>query len=78
MTGLERKIEAEYADLQKTIARLREILGDIRLVYEIIKEELLAIKEEFADERRTIIGRSGEIRPRRLDSRRGYCRNCHP
>lgn len=59
LTGLEReKIEAEYADLQKTITRLREILGDIRLVYEIIKEELLEVKEQFADERRTIIGRS--------------------
>jgi DNA gyrase subunit A len=59
LTGLEReKIEEEYAQLQKTIARLREILGDINLVYEIVKEELLALKEEFGDARRTIISRS--------------------
>ncbi|MGI6148760.1 MAG: DNA gyrase subunit A [Limnochordia bacterium] len=63
LTGLEReKIEAEYAEILKTIARLREILGDMGLVYQIVKEELLAIKEEFADERRTKIGRSaGEL-----------------
>jgi len=59
LTGLEReKIEEEYAQLQKTIARLREILGDLHLVYEIVKEELLALKAEFADARRTRISRS--------------------
>lgn len=59
LTGLEReKIEEEYAELQKTIARLREILGDMNLVYEIIRDELLEIKEKFGDERRTKIGRS--------------------
>jgi len=59
LTGLEReKIEEEYAELQKTIARLREILGDMNLLYEIIKDELLEIKEKFGDERRTKIGRS--------------------
>ncbi|OUM97923.1 MAG: DNA gyrase subunit A [Firmicutes bacterium ZCTH02-B6] len=56
LTGLEReKIEAEYQELLKTIARLREILGDIRKVYEVIKQELLEIKEKYGDERRTQI-----------------------
>src|SRR5690606_11494503 len=56
LTGLEReKIEAEYQELLKTIARLREILGDIRKVYEVIKQELLEIKEKYGDDRRTQI-----------------------
>ena len=59
LTGLERdKIEDEYQELLKTIARLKAILGDMNLVYEIIKEELIRIKDEFADERRTKIGLS--------------------
>ena len=63
LTGLEReKIEHEYAELQKTIARLREILGDESKLMEVIREELLDIKERFADERRTeIIAEEGEI-----------------
>src|SRR5690606_21808430 len=56
LTGLEReKIEAEYQELLKTIARLREILGDIRKVHEVIKQELLEIKEKYGDDRRTQI-----------------------
>jgi len=59
LSGLEReKIDAEYDELQKTIARLKAILGDIRLVYEIIKDELIDIKDHFADPRRTKIGLS--------------------
>lgn len=63
LTGLEReKIEAEYQELLKTIARLREILGDIKLVYEVIREELEEVKEKFGDERRTeIVAASGDI-----------------
>jgi len=63
LTGLEReKIEAEYQELLKTIARLREILGDIRKVYEVIRTELLEIKEKYADERRTeIVATADEI-----------------
>ncbi len=50
LTGLERdKIEEEYAELLKTIAELRSILGDMNLVYQIIKEELLDIRDRFAD-----------------------------
>src|SRR5690606_9208991 len=56
LTGLEReKIEEEYQELLKRIARLRQILADEREVYGIIRAELLQIKEEFADERRTAI-----------------------
>lgn len=59
LSGLEReKIESEYAELIKTIERLKAILGDMNLVYEIIKDELLEIKEKYADERRTKIGLS--------------------
>lgn len=63
LTGLERdKIEAEYAELMKKIARYKEILADVKEVYGIIREELLEIKEKFADPRRTeITGRSGDI-----------------
>jgi len=56
LTGLEReKIEKEYAELQELIQKLRSILGDMSLVYEIIKEELREIRDKFADERRTEI-----------------------
>ncbi len=63
LTGLEReKIEEEYQQLLKTIARLREILGDIKLVYEVIRTELEEMKEKFGDERRTeIVAAAGEI-----------------
>lgn len=63
LTGLERdKIESEYQELLQKIARYKEILGDVREVYAIIKDELAEIKEQFADERRTeITGKSGEI-----------------
>lgn len=63
LTGLEReKIEEEYQELLKTIARLREILGDINKVYEVIRNELLEVKEKFGDERRTeIVAAGGEI-----------------
>ncbi|HOB09935.1 MAG TPA: DNA gyrase subunit A [Limnochordia bacterium] len=58
LTGLEReKIEEEYAQLLQTIQRLKTILGDINLIYNIIKEELLEIKERFDDTRRTRIVR---------------------
>lgn len=58
LTGLEReKIELEYEQLLQTIKRLRTILGDMNLVYNIVKDELLEIKELFSDERRTMIVR---------------------
>ena len=56
LTGLERdKIETEYKELQKTIAHLREVLVDEKLQTSIIKDELLEVREKFADERRTEI-----------------------
>ena len=54
LTGLEReKIEEEYQSLVKLIAELKAILADEEKVLEIIREELLEIKERFNDERRT-------------------------
>ena len=63
LTGLERdKIEAEYEELQKTIAHLREVLVNEKLQTSIIKEELLEVREKFADERRTeIVDETSEI-----------------
>lgn len=56
LTGLERdKIEEEYAELIKTIAHLREILEKEELVLNIIKEELIEIKNKYGDERRSEI-----------------------
>lgn len=56
LTGLEReKIEAEYAELLKTIARLKAILADPVKLHNLIKEELIDIRERFGDDRRTEI-----------------------
>jgi DNA gyrase subunit A len=58
LTGLEReKIVEEYEAVLKDIARFREILGNERLVLDIIKEEIAEIQKEFADVRRTEIVR---------------------
>ena len=57
LTGLEReKLETEYADLMKRIEELKAILADENLLLGVIREELLAISEKYADERRTSIG----------------------
>ena len=63
LTGLERdKIEAEYAELQKQIAYFRAVLADEQLVLGIIRDEILEIRDKFADERRTEISAlEGEI-----------------
>ncbi|MGI6345440.1 MAG: DNA gyrase subunit A [Bacillota bacterium] len=56
LTGLERqRIEDEYAELQKLIAHLREVLANEQLLYGIIKDEMLAIRKKYADPRRTEI-----------------------
>ncbi|KYC61057.1 DNA gyrase subunit A [Heyndrickxia coagulans] len=56
LTGLEReKIEEEYRGLIQLIAELKAVLADEEKVLEIIREELLEIKERFNDERRTEI-----------------------
>ncbi|WP_335871930.1 DNA gyrase subunit A [Bacillus sp. 2205SS5-2] len=60
LTGLEReKIEEEYQQLVKLIAELKAILADEEKVLEIIREELLEIKERFNDKRRTEIVAGG-------------------
>lgn len=63
LSGLQReKIEEEYNELMKLIAHLKEILSSETLVYQIIKEELIEVKEKFGDERKTkIIAAEGEI-----------------
>ncbi|OFV71198.1 DNA gyrase subunit A [Acetobacterium wieringae] len=54
LTGLEReKIEEEYKEIMLTIAKLKAILADGQLVLNIIKEELIEIKEKYGDKRRT-------------------------
>lgn len=56
LTGLEReKIEEEYQGLMQLIAELKAILADEEKVLEIIREELLEVKERFNDNRRTEI-----------------------
>ena len=63
LSGLQReKIEEEYNELMKLIAHLKEILASETLVYQIIKEEMIEIKEKFGDERKTkIVAAEGEI-----------------
>ena len=63
LSGLQReKIEEEYNELMKLIAHLKEILSSETLVYGIVKEELLEMKEKFGDDRKTkIIAAEGEI-----------------
>ncbi len=56
LTGLEiDKIQEEYDDLLKKIENFKLILGDLTLRMEIIKEELLEIREKYGDERRSQI-----------------------
>ena len=56
LTGLEReKIENELNDLLNTIADLKAILASDEKILEVIKNELLEIKQKFGDERRTNI-----------------------
>ncbi|NLY54500.1 MAG: DNA gyrase subunit A [Firmicutes bacterium] len=63
LTGLEReKIDAELAELEKLIAELKAILHDEGLLLQVIRKELLEIKEKYADPRRTeIVAAAGEI-----------------
>ena len=56
LTGLERsKIEAELLELSKLIEELKAILASEAKVLEIVKRELLEIRDKYADERRTAI-----------------------
>ena len=59
LTGLERaKIEEELLELEKLITELLEILASEERILQIIKEELLEIKNKYGDERRTAIDMS--------------------
>ena len=61
LTGLERqRINDEYSDLLETIAELRAILDSEDLVTDIIRTELIGLKEDHGDERRTEI--VGEVK----------------
>ncbi|HFE63972.1 MAG TPA: DNA gyrase subunit A, partial [Caldithrix sp.] len=56
LTGLEReKIDEEYRQLLQTIEKLRSILQNINLQMQIIKDELIDLKETYGDPRRTEI-----------------------
>src|SRR5699024_12748199 len=57
LTGLEReKLEAEYKELMEQISRLKAILTDRQLLLGVIKEEIIAIRDKYGDDRRTSIG----------------------
>ncbi len=57
LTGLEReKIESEYAELQKKIAEYKKILSDRNVLLDVIKEEIIEIRNKYGDDRRTSIG----------------------
>ena len=54
LTGLERgRLQSEYEELLRRIARYREILSDQRELLSVIREELMQLKEKFGEERRT-------------------------
>ena len=60
LTGLEQdKLRSEYEELMKTIEDLKDILGSEERRMQIIKDELLEIKEKFGDERRSTIEYAG-------------------
>jgi DNA gyrase subunit A len=61
LTGLEHdKIKEEYAELMKTIEYLKSVLADESLRMQIIKDELIEIREKYGDERRSVIVHSAE------------------
>ena len=56
LTGLEQdKLHAEYEDIQKLIARLNEILNNEDVLMDVIKAELIEIRDKYGDERRSEI-----------------------
>ncbi len=63
LSGLQReKIDEEYNELMKLIAYLKDVLSSETLVYSIIKEELLEIKDKYGDDRLTkILPSAGEF-----------------
>ncbi len=75
LTGLEReKIEAEYVELIKLINELTEILENEGRLLEVIKSELLEMKEKYATPRKTqLIPAEGEFRMEDLIVNEGCC-----
>lgn len=60
LTGLEQdKLRAEYEEIMKLIAELKALLASKELRMNLIKEELLEVKEKYGDERRSTIEYSG-------------------
>lgn len=65
LTGLRiDELKAEYAELEKLIAHLNDLLNNETMRYDLIKDELIEIKEKYADERRTqIVKMATEFNP---------------
>ncbi|HNY57007.1 MAG TPA: DNA gyrase subunit A [Bacteroidales bacterium] len=65
LTGLEQdKLHAEYEELKRLIDHLNQVLADERLQMQIIKDELLEVKDKYGDKRRTqIVPAAGEFNP---------------
>ena len=60
LTGLEQdKLRAEYDEIMKLINHLRELLASKELRMNLIKEELIDVKDKFGDERRSVIEYAG-------------------
>jgi DNA gyrase subunit A len=60
LTGLEQdKLRLEYEDLMKTIDYLKGLLADVNLRTDLIKEELIEIRDKYGDERRSVIEYAG-------------------
>lgn len=58
LTGLEReKLEAEFQELMELIKYLKSILADEKILFGVIKEEILIVREKYGDDRRTAITR---------------------
>ena len=56
LTGLERnRLENEYKELEERIAYLQSILGDEKILLDVIRDELLTIKAKYGDDRKTAI-----------------------
>ena len=65
LTGLEQdKLHKEYEEISKFIERCKEILADVELRMQIIKDELLEVKAQYGDERKTeIVPNAEEFNP---------------
>ena len=63
LSGLQReKIDEEYKQLMELIEYLRSVLNSEKLVFDIIKEELIEIRDKYGDERKTkIVAAEGEF-----------------